>query len=88
MRPAGTMPPSWSALVPGLRQAHSGGANLEVVAVHYVPCPLCSLRYSSRPELELHVREDHCPAPPPEGRASVVVPKPASYERPRHLTRR
>jgi hypothetical protein len=51
--------------------------------MHYVPCPLCSLRYSSRPELELHVREDHCPAPPPEGRASVVVPRPASYERPR-----
>ena len=57
--------------------------------MHYVPCPLCSLRYGSRPELELHVREDHCPQPRPEGRASVVVPKPASYERPRrHLSRR
>ena len=50
--------------------------------MHYVPCPLCSLRYASRPELEVHVREDHCPAPPPEGRTVVVVPKHHSYERP------
>ena len=50
--------------------------------MHYVPCPLCSLRYASRPELEVHVREDHCPAPPPEGRATVVVPKHYSYDKP------
>ena len=48
--------------------------------MHYVPCPLCVLRFGSRPELELHVREDHCPQPPPEGRASVVVPRRARYE--------
>jgi hypothetical protein len=24
-------------------------------------CPLCGLRYSSRPLLELHIREDHRP---------------------------
>lgn len=47
--------------------------------MHYVPCPLCVLRFGSRPELELHVREDHRPQPPPEGRASVVVPRRAGF---------
>jgi hypothetical protein len=26
-------------------------------------CPLCGLRFGSRPLLELHIRDDHPPAP-------------------------
>ena len=26
-------------------------------------CPLCGLRFASRPLLELHIRDDHPPAP-------------------------
>jgi len=27
-------------------------------------CPLCGLRYASKPLLELHIREDHRPGAP------------------------
>jgi hypothetical protein len=29
-------------------------------------CPLCGLRFTNRPLLELHMREDHPPRPQPE----------------------
>lgn len=36
-----------------------------------VHCPLCGLRYAHASELDVHVREEHAPVPPPEGRDTV-----------------
>ena len=46
-------------------------------------CPLCGLRYTDRPLLDLHIREDHRPRdrhaeaePDPGTRAGTIVPVP------------
>ena len=43
-------------------------------------CPLCGLRYTDRPLLELHIREDHRPrdrhAEPNQIPATPVTPRP------------
>ena len=47
-------------------------------------CPLCGLRYASRPMLELHIREDHRPrrrAAQPGGRDPRGTPSSRHPER-------
>ncbi len=52
-------------------------------AAHVLSCPLCGLRYGSRPQFELHVREDHAPPAVPEGQERVVVaPRAKHREKP------
>ncbi|MFP5219579.1 MAG: hypothetical protein ACLGIG_07565 [Actinomycetes bacterium] len=40
-----------------------------------VHCPLCGLRFRHGTELAQHARDDHSPAPQPETRETVVVPR-------------
>lgn len=46
-------------------------------------CPLCGLRYASRPLLELHIREDHRSrrGAGPDGRDPGGTPNPQRPER-------
>jgi hypothetical protein len=45
-----------------------------------VHCPLCGLRYTHTSELDLHVREDHCPEAEPEGHEAIVKHKAAAAQ--------
>jgi len=52
------------------------------VHTHTLTCPLCALRFSTRPELELHAREDHAPPAEQEAQETLVVP-PQRWSKPR-----